>query len=43
MQQSLDKAEATEEAYTPHHMKNKLKGHFGDDIYFLKFPAKVMW
>ena len=40
MQQSLDQVEATEEAYTPHHMKNKLKGHFGDDIYFTEIPGK---
>ena len=40
MQQSLDQVEATEEAYTPHHMKNKLKGHFGDGIYFTEIPGK---
>ncbi|KAK7494242.1 hypothetical protein BaRGS_00014524 [Batillaria attramentaria] len=40
MQQSLDQVEGTEEAYTPHHMKNKLKGHFGDDIYFNEIPGK---
>ena len=40
LQQSLDQVEATEEACTPHHMKNKLKGHFGDDIYFTEIPGK---
>ena len=40
MKQSLDQVEATEEAYTPHHMKNKLKGYFGDDIYFTEIPGK---
>ena len=40
MQQSLDQVEATEEAYTLHHMKNKLSGHFGDDIYFTEIPGK---
>ena len=40
LQQSLDQVEATEEAYTLHHMKNKLKGHFGDDICFTEIPRK---
>ena len=40
MKQSLDQVEATEEAYTPNHMKNKLKGHFGDDIYVTEIPGK---
>ena len=39
MQQSLDQVESTEEAYTPHHMKNNLKGHFGDD-YFTEILGK---
>ena len=40
MQQSLDQVEATEEAYTPRHMKSKLKGYVGDDIYFTEIPGK---
>ena len=40
MQQSLDQVASTEEAYTPHHMKNELKGHFGHDIYFTEIPGK---